>query len=84
MCSVMETWTQHGNVPEQQYIKANLDTAWIQNIHSKQRKQKRWKNCSNIFTQNRGNRKDGELQQYTSHIYMLRSYPSQNIHLLKQ
>ena len=27
MCFVMDTWTQHGNEPEHQYIKANLDTA---------------------------------------------------------
>ena len=27
MCFVTETWTQHGNEPEYQYIKANLDTA---------------------------------------------------------
>ena len=27
MCFVMETWTEHGNEPEYQYIKANLDTA---------------------------------------------------------
>ena len=27
MCFVMETWTQHGNEPEYQYIKANPDTA---------------------------------------------------------
>ena len=27
LCSVTETWTQCGNEPEYQYIKANLDTA---------------------------------------------------------
>ena len=27
MCFVMETWSQYGNEPEHQYIKANLDTA---------------------------------------------------------
>ena len=27
MCFVMETWMQHSNEPEYQYIKANLDTA---------------------------------------------------------
>ena len=27
MCFDAETWTQHGNEPEYQYIKANLDTA---------------------------------------------------------
>ena len=26
MCFAMETWTQNGNEPEYQYIKANLDT----------------------------------------------------------
>ena len=26
MCFVTETWTQYGNEPEHQYIKANLDT----------------------------------------------------------
>ena len=27
MCFVTETWIQHGNEPEHQYIKANLDTS---------------------------------------------------------
>ena len=27
ICFITETWTQHGNEPEYQYIKANLDTA---------------------------------------------------------
>ena len=27
MCFVMEIWTQHGNEPEHQYTKTNLDTA---------------------------------------------------------
>ena len=27
MCFVTETWTQYGNEPKYQYIKANLDTA---------------------------------------------------------
>ena len=27
MIFFMKTWTQHGNEPEHQYIKANLDTA---------------------------------------------------------
>ena len=27
VCFVMETWTQHGNKPKYQYIKANLDEA---------------------------------------------------------
>ena len=27
MCFITETWTKHGNEPEYQYIKANMDTA---------------------------------------------------------
>ena len=66
MCFVMETWTQHGNEPEHQYIMVNLDTAEYK-----------------ILIQTEKTEKEEELQQYTSHTYMLRSYPSKNIHLLK-
>ena len=47
MCFVMETWTQCGNEPEHQYIKANLDTAGYK-ILIQSREQIRRRNCSNI------------------------------------